>query len=569
MCSPALWARTAIGPSNSLFMALLELLNAPQASRTVWKSLEVHHRKVRALHLRDLFEQDSSRGERYTARAPGLLLDYSKNRITDTTISLLLQLAEASGLQARIDALFRGEPVNTTERRPALHIALRSPRGASIFVDGENVIPKVHSVLDRMSHFCRQVRSGEWKGCSGKRIRNVITVGVERLCRGPEMACRALQRYSNPDLTVRFIDMLDLEGFGEATRGIDPAETLCVICSRVFTSPEQMANAIAARQWIVEALGTERLVRDKHLVAIASDASSVAEFGVAPANTFEFWEWIGDRYSLCCAVGLPLMLAIGPEHFRSMLEGFHQLDGHFLATPFRQNLPVIMGLLSIWYNNLFGFPSVAVLPYEHYLDRFPGYVQNLITESNGKHITLIGTTVTRDTAPVCWTHPGANGRHSFHQLLHQGTRIVPCDFIVFAQPQQVTAHQDHLLVATAFAEARTLAFGKTADQVQAEGTADWMIPHFVLEGNRPSNTILASSLSPESLGKLIALYEHYTYTQAVIWNINAFDQWGVELGNEMARSLLPELESPEQLPLQHDSSTNSLIRQYRMLKHAS
>ena len=550
-------------------MPLLEFSNAPQTSRTAWKSLESHHKKVRALHLRDLFAQDPSRGERYTASAAGLILDYSKNRITDTTLSLLLQLAEASGLQARIDALFRGEQVNTTERHPALHVALRSPRGASIFVNGENVIPRVHAVLDRMSHFCRQVRSGEWKGHGGKRIRNVINIGIGGSYLGPEMACRALQHYADSNLQVRFIANLDESSFVEAMRGIDPSETLLIVCSKTFTTSETLANANMARHWLLDALGNEQNVFEKHFVGVSADTAQVAAFGIPPANTFEFWDWVGGRYSLCSAVGLPLMLAIGPEHFRSMLDGFHQIDGHFLATPFDWNLPVLMGLLSIWYNNLFGFQSVAVLPYHQYLDRFPAYLQQLMMESNGKHVTLIGTDVTRDTAPVYWGEPGTNGQHSFHQLLHQGTRIVPCDFIVIAQPLHTTGQQHDMLVANAFAQASALAFGKTTAEVQAEGTAEWMIPHLVLEGNRPSNTILAPSLSPDTLGKLIALYEHCTYTQAVIWNINAFDQWGLELGKQIAQNIFAELDNPEEPQLQHDSSTNSLIRRYRNIKRAS
>jgi len=550
-------------------MPVLEFSNAPQTSRTVWKSLESHHKKVKALHLRDLFAQDPSRGERYAAEAAGLFRDYSKNRITDTTLALLMQLAEASGLQGRIDALFRGEEVNTTERRPALHVALRSPRGASIFVNGENVVPRVHSVLDRMSHLSRQVRGGDWKGHSGKRIRNVINIGIGGSYLGPEMACKALQDYADTNLLVRFIANIDESSFVEATRGIDPSETLFIVCSKTFTTVETMANANTARQWLLNALGNERNVLERHFVGVSADTAQVAEFGIPSANTFEFWDWVGGRYSLCSAVGLPIMLAIGPEHFRSMLDGFHQIDGHFLATPFDQNLPVIMGLLSIWYNNLFGFQSVAVLPYHQYLDRFTAYLQQLMMESNGKHVTLIGTDVTRDTAPVYWGEPGTNGQHSFHQLLHQGTRIVPCDFIVFAHPLHTIGQQHDMLVANAFAQAGALAFGKTTAEVQAEGTAEWMIPHLVLEGNRPSNTILAPSLTPDTLGKLIALYEHCTYTQAVVWNINAFDQWGVELGKEMAQNIFAELENPEEAQLQHDSSTNSLIRKYRTLKRAS
>jgi len=544
-------------------VTLLEFANPPRASRTVWKSLEVHHKKIRPLHMRDLFAQDPSRGERFVAEAADIVLDYSKNRINDTTMGLLLQLATESGVQARIDALFRGEQVNTTERRPALHVALRAPRGASIFVDGTNVVAQVHAVLDRMSHFCHRVRNGEWKGHAGKRIRNVINIGIGGSHLGPEMACRALKYYADPAINLGFVSNADESSFVEATRELDPAETLFVVCSKTFTTSETMANANAARQWLGDALGMERNVMARHFVAVSADTAQVAKYGIEASNTFEFWDWVGGRYSLCSAVGIPLMLAIGPEKFREMLEGFHQMDGHFLATPFHRNLPVLMGLLSIWYNNFFGSQSMAVLPYDQYLDRFPAYLQQLTMESNGKHVTLIGTDVTRDTAPICWGEQGTNGQHSFHQLLHQGTRIVPCDFILFSQTLHSNRHQHDMLVANAFAQAEALAFGKTADQVKAEGTADWMVPHLVQKGNRPSNMIVAPRLTPETLGKLVALYEHSVYTQAAIWNINPFDQWGVELGKELAQTILTELESVDQRELQHDSSTNALIRRYR------
>ncbi len=547
-------------------MPLLEFANPPRASRTVWKSLEVHYKKIRPLHMRDLFAQDPSRGERLVADGAGIVLDYSKNRVNDTTLGLLLQLATESGLQARIDALFRGEQVNTTERRPALHVALRAPRGASIFVAGLNVVSQVHAVLDRMSHFCHRVRSGEWKGHSGKRIRNVINIGIGGSHLGPEMAYRALKYYADPTINLRFVSNIDESSFVEATRGLDPSESLFVVCSKTFTTSETIENANAARKWLADSLGTERNVMARHFVGVSADLAQVAKYGIEPANSFEFWDWVGGRYSLCSAVGIPLMLSIGPEKFREMLEGFHQMDAHFLATPFHRSLPVLMGLLSIWYNNFFGSQSMAVLPYDQYLDRFPAYLQQLTMESNGKDVTLIGTDVTRDTAPICWGEQGTNGQHSFHQLLHQGTRIVPCDFIVFSQALHPNLHQHDMLVANAFAQAEALAFGKTAEQVKADGTADWMVPHLVQKGNRPSNMLVGSRLTPEALGKLVALYEHSVYAQAVIWNINAFDQWGVELGKELAQNILMELESADQPQLQHDSSTNALIRRYRMLR---
>jgi glucose-6-phosphate isomerase len=530
--------------------------------------LEVHHKKIHPLHMRDLFAQDPARGERFVADAADIVLDYSKNRINDTTMGLLLQLAKESGVQARIDALFRGEQVNTTERRPALHVALRAPRGASIFVDGLNVVAQVHAVLDRMSHFCHRVGNGEWKGHTGKRIRNVINIGSGGAQLGPEMAYRALKYYVDPTINLQFVSNADESSFAEATRDLDPAETLFVICSKTFTTSETIANANAARQWLGDAFGLERSVAAKHFVAVSADAAQVAKYGIEPSNTFEFWDWVGDRYSLCSAVGIPLMLTIGPEKFREMLEGFHQMDAHFLATPFHRNLPVLMGLLSIWYNNFFGSQSVAVLPYDPYLDRFPAYLQQLTMESNGKDVTLIGTDVTRDTAPICWGEQGTNGQLSFHQLLHQGTRVVPCDFILFSQTLHPDRRQHDMLVANAFAQAEALAFGKTADEVKAEEAADWMVPHLVEKGNRPSNMIVAPRLTPDTLGKLVALYEHSVYTQAAIWNINPFDQWGLELGKKLARTILAELESVDQPELQHDSSTNALIRRYRRLQHA-
>ena len=547
---------------------LAALAKPPQTRGTAWKALEAHCKKIRLLHLRDLFVGDPTRGTRMVCQGTGIYLDYSKNRITDTTLSLLVKLAEESGLQARIDAMFRGEAVNSTERRPALHVALRAPRGTSIFVEGANVVPQVHGVLDKMARFCNRVRIGEWKGHTGKRIRNVVNIGIGGSHLGPAMACRALRHYADPGLTLRFLSNIDGTDFLEAVHGLDPAETLFIVCSKTFTTLETMTNAETARKWLLRALGDDESSIAKHFVAVSANSSKVAQFGINTSNLFEFWDWVGGRYSMCSAVGLSLMLAIGPENFHAMLQGFHQMDVHFLATPLDRNLPILMGLLAIWYNNLFGAQTTAVLPYDQCLDRFPAYLQQLTMESNGKHVTLIGTTVTQDTAPVYWGEPGTNGQHSFYQLLHQGTRLVPCDFIAFAQELDHVGRHHDMLIANVFAQAEALAFGKTAEQVKEEGAADWIAPHLVLDGNRPSNMILAPRLTPETLGKLIALYEHSVYTQGVIWNINPFDQWGVELGKELAQNILPEIESVEEPQLQHDSSTNALIRFYRVLKRA-
>ncbi len=537
--------------------------------RTAWKALEAHYKRVRSLHLRDLFADDPTRGSRMVAEAAGIYLDYSKNRITHTTLNLLIQLAEESGLQARIDAMFRGEPVNTTERRAALHVALRTPRGASIFVDGINVIPQVHSVLDKMARFCTRVRIGEWKGYTGKRIRNIVNVGIGGSHLGPEMACRALQYYTDRSLTLRFIANVDASDFIEAVRDLDPAETLFIVCSKTFTTLETMTNAETARAWLLNAFGGDQKAVSRHFVAVSTNVAEVTRFGIESSNVFEFWDWVGGRYSMCSAIGLSIMLAIGPENFRAMLDGFHQMDVHFLATPWKRNLPVLMGLLAIWYNDLFGAQSVAVLPYSHYLDRFSAYLQQLTMESNGKRVTQIGTEVTQDTGQIYWGEPGTNGQHSFFQLLHQGTRLVPCDFITFAQPLEDVAQHHDMLSANALAQAEALAFGKTADQLKDEGAAEWIIPHRTFEGNRPSNTILVPRLTPENLGKLIALYEHSVFTQGVIWNINPFDQWGVELGKELAQKILPEFRSEDDPELHHDSSTNGLIRRYRVLRHSA
>jgi glucose-6-phosphate isomerase len=539
------------------------------AKRTAWKALEVHYKKIRGLHLRELFANDSLRGERMTAEGAGLYLDYSKNRITYQTLRLLIDLAEESGLQARIDAMFRGEKVNITERRPALHVALRAPKGTAIYVDGNNVVPQVHAGLDRMGHFCDRVRNGEFKGFTGKRIRNVVNIGIGGSHLGPLLATEALKHYEDPYLRFRFVANVDSTGFAEAVRDFDPAETLFIVVSKFFNTLETMTNARTAREWLVAGLASDEKSVTKHFVAVSADVAAVAQFGIETSNVFEFWDWVGGRYSLCSAVGLSTMLAIGPKNFGAMLDGFHQMDMHYLTTPFQRNLPVLMGLLSILYNDLYCCQSFAIVPYEQHLQRFPSYLQQLIMESNGKHVTLIGTEVTQQTSPVYWGEAGTNGQHSLFQLLHQGTRLIPCDFIAFAQPLYPFGRHHHMLMANALAQTAALAFGKTTEQVRAEGTPDWLVPHRVLNGNRPSNTILAQQLTPEVLGSLIALYEHSVHTQAVIWNINPFDQWGVELGNDMAESIMPNLESNEELQLEHDSSTSTLIRRYRALRKQS
>jgi glucose-6-phosphate isomerase len=550
-------------------LRLPSITKHPPIKRTAWKALEAHCKKIRELHLRDLFAHDPARGERLAAEGAGIYLDYSKNRITDYTLKLLIQLAEESGLQARIDAMFRGEMVNITERRAALHVALRSPKGASIFVEHENVVPQVHAVLNKMSSFCNKVRSGEWKGHTGRSIRNVVNIGIGGSYLGPVMAYEALKHYSDRTMTFRFISNVDGTDFAEAVRDLDPSETMFIVCSKTFTTLETMTNAHTARAWSLEGLGRDDKSIAKHFVAVSTNAAAVAKFGIDTSNMFEFWDWVGGRYSLDSAVGLSTMMAIGPEAFRAMLDGFHQMDMHFLATPFERNLPVLMGLLAVWYSNLFDAQTIAVLPYDQYLGRFPAYLQQLTMESNGKHVTLIGTEVTQPTGPIYWGEAGTNGQHSFFQLIHQGTRLVPCDFIAFGQPLNPLARHHDMLLANAFAQTEAMAFGKTAEQVKAEGTPEWLVPHRVFEGNRPSNTILAERLTPETLGKLIALYEHSVFTQAVIWNINPFDQWGVELGKELAQSIIPELETVEEPQLTHDSSTSNLIRRYRKLKRAS
>jgi len=539
---------------------------APLDERQAWKDLAAHYQKIRDVHLRKLFADDSKRGERMTAEAVGLFLDYSKNRITDETLRFLLRLADESGLRAHIDAMFRGEKINITENRAVLHVALRSPRGASIVVDGENVVPQVHAVLDKMANFSNHVRSGTWKGHTGKRIRNVINIGIGGSDLGPVMAYEALKYYSERAMTFRFVSNIDGTDFAEAVHGLDPAETLFIISSKTFTTLETMTNAHTARDWSLNGFGGDRKSIAKHFVAVSTNAELVAKFGIDTANMFGFWDWVGGRYSMCSAIGLSTMLAVGPEVFRAMLDGFHEMDEHFRTAPFERNLPVLMGLLAIWHNDFFGAETIAVLPYEQYLKRFPAYLQQLTMESNGKRVTIDGSIVAYDTGPVYWGEPGTNGQHSFYQLIHQGTRLIPCDFIGFSKSLNPLGRHHDILLANLFAQTEALAFGKTPEQVKAEGTPDRLMPHRVFEGNRPSNTILAERLTPEVLGRLVALYEHSVFTQGTIWNVDSFDQWGVELGKVLAQRISPELESKTGPVLGHDSSTNNLIRRYLKMK---
>ncbi len=538
----------------------------PLTQRRAWKDLAAHYERARAWTMRQLFAEDPQRGERMTVEAVGLYLDYSKNRVTDQTLKLLIQLAHDSGLRARIDAMFHGEKINVTENRAVLHVALRAPRGTSVRVDGEDVVPQVHAVLDKMAEFANRVRSGVWKGHTGQRIRNVVNIGIGGSDLGPVMAYEALRHYSDRTMTFRFVSNIDGTDFAEAVRDLDPAQTLCIVSSKTFTTLETMTNAQTARDWLLSGLGGDLKAVAKHFVAVSTNAEKVAAFGIDTANMFGFWDWVGGRYSMDSAIGLSTMLAIGPEHFREMLGGFHQMDEHFRTAPFERNLPVLMGLLAIWYNNFFGAQTIAVLPYEQYLKRFPAYLQQLTMESNGKHVTLDGLPVSCDTGPIYWGEPGTNGQHSFYQLIHQGTRLIPCDFIAFAQPLNPLGRHHDMLLANVFAQAEALAFGKTADEVRAEGTPDALVPHRVFEGNRPSNTILAERLTPETLGKLVALYEHCVFTQGAIWNIDSFDQWGVELGKVLAQRIIPELENPTEPTLGHDGSTNNLIRRYRKIR---
>ena len=540
----------------------------PTAKHAAWRALQDHYEAIRSRHLRDLFAHDPKRGERMTVEAAGVFLDYSKNRIDEESLRLLVALAEQSGLRERIEAMFRGEKINVTENRAVLHVALRAPKGMSIAVDGENVVPEVHAVLDKMATFADRIRSGEWKGHTGKRIRNVINIGIGGSDLGPAMAYEALKSYSDRAMSFRFVSNVDGTDFVEATRDLDPAETLFIISSKTFTTLETMTNAQSARAWSLRGLGGDARAVARHFVAVSTNAEKVAEFGIDTANMFEFWDWVGGRYSMDSAIGLSTMLAIGGNHFRAMLEGFHAVDEHFRTAPFARNLPVLMGLLSIWYNDFFGAQTVAVLPYDQYLKRFPAYLQQLTMESNGKHVTIAGTPVAHQSGPVYWGEPGTNGQHSFYQLIHQGTRLIPCDFIAFTQPLNALGRHHDLLLANVFAQTEALAFGKTREQVKAEGTPDWLVPHRVCEGNRPSNTILMDRLTPAALGKLVALYEHSVFTQGTIWEIDSFDQWGVELGKVLAQRIIPELESKSEPKLGHDSSTNNLIRRYRSLKGA-
>jgi glucose-6-phosphate isomerase len=535
-------------------------------SRQAWKALDAHVRTIRGVHLRTLFADDPARGERMTAEGAGLFLDYSKNRATDETMRLLGELAEESGLRARIDAMFRGEKINVTENRAVLHVALRAPRGASIVVDGKDIVPDVHAVLDKMAGFAGRVRSGEWRCHTGKRVRNVINIGIGGSDLGPVMAYEALRHYSDRSMIFRFVSNVDGIDFVEATRDLDPAETLFIVSSKTFTTLETLTNALSARDWLIRGLGGDAKAVAKHFVAVSTNAEKVSAFGIDTANMFGFWDWVGGRYSMDSAIGLSTMIAIGPDHFRAMLDGFHRMDEHFRSTPLEKNLPVLMGLLSVWYVNFFGVQTVAVLPYENYLKRFPAYLQQLIMESNGKQVTIDGKTVSYDTSPVYWGEPGTNGQHSFYQLIHQGTRLIPCDFIAFGNALTPVGRHHDILLANMFAQAEALAFGKTTEQVKAEGTAAALLPHRVFEGNRPSNTILAERLTPAVLGSLVALYEHSVYTQGVIWNVNPFDQWGVELGKALAQAIIPELESSSTPTLRHDSSTNNLIRRYRKMR---
>jgi glucose-6-phosphate isomerase len=543
--------------------------SGPQLTkRAAWNALESHYSKIRDLHLRKLFADDPQRGERLNAEAVGIYFDYSKHRITDETLRLLLQLAEESGLRDRIDAMFHGEKINVTEKRAVLHVALRTPKGESIIVDGEDVIPHVHAVLEKMAGFSNRIRNGEWKGYTGKTIRTIINVGIGGSDLGPVMAYEALRHYSQRDLTFRFVSNIDGTDFAEATEGLNAEETLFIISSKTFTTQETMTNARTARDWALKTLKNPAAVA-KHFVAVSTNAAEVSAFGIDTANMFEFWDWVGGRYSMDSAIGLSTMIAIGPENFYLMLDGFHQMDEHLRTAPFERNLPVLMALLGIWYNNFFDMETIAVLPYEQYLKRFPAYLQQLTMESNGKHVTLEGSDVNYQTGPIYWGEPGTNGQHSFYQLIHQGTKLIPCDFIVFADALNPLGRHHDLLMANVLAQSEALAFGKTPQEVQAEGTPAWLVPHRSFEGNRPSSTILLERLTPTALGKLIALYEHCVFTQGAIWQVDSFDQWGVQLGKILAERIIPELENTTEPQLTHDSSTNNLIRRYRKSKQQS
>jgi glucose-6-phosphate isomerase len=543
------------------------MATAALRTRPAWAALKKHYQTIRRVHLRQLFDKDRERGEKMAVEAAGIYFDYSKNRITDETLKLLLQLAEEAGLRERIDAMFRGDKINVSEKRSVLHVALRAPRGASILHDGQNVVPEVHAVLDKMAAFADRLRGGAWTGHTGKRIRNVINIGIGGSDLGPVMAYEALKHYSERTMTFRFVSNVDGTDFAEAVQGLDPAETLFIVSSKTFTTLETMTNAHTARDWLLAGLKGESAATAKHFVAVSTNAEEVAKFGIDTANMFGFWDWVGGRYSMDSAIGLSTMLAVGPDNFRAMLDGFHEMDEHFRTAPFERNLPVLMGLLSIWYNDFFGAQTVAVLPYEQYLKRFPAYLQQLTMESNGKHVTWDGVAVDYDTGPIYWGEPGTNGQHSFYQLIHQGTRLIPCDFIAFGRTLNPLGQHHDMLLANVFAQTEALAFGKTVRQVKAEGTPDWLVPHRLFEGNRPSNTLLLdTALTPATLGKLVALYEHSVFTQGTIWQIDSFDQWGVELGKALAQRIIPELEGATETKLEHDSSTNALIRRYRKLK---
>ncbi|HRA89626.1 MAG TPA: glucose-6-phosphate isomerase [Planctomycetaceae bacterium] len=540
--------------------------STPLPQLAAWQALDVHARQIRELHLRQLFADDPKRGERMAVDALGIYLDYSKNRITDESLGLLVNMANEAGLRSSIDAMFCGDKINITEDRAVLHVALRVPKGATVLVDGQNVVPQVHAVLDRMADFTNRVHSGEWKGHTGKRIRNVVNIGIGGSDLGPVMAFEALRYYSDRTLTFRFVSNVDGTDLAEAVRDLDPAETLFIVASKTFTTLETMTNAQGARDWLLSGLGGDAKAVARHFVALSTNAAKVKEFGIDPSNMFEFWDWVGGRYSMTSAIGLSTMLAIGPANYHAMLHGFHQMDEHFRTAPFDRNLPVLLGLLTIWNTNFLGAQTQAVLPYDQYLKRFPAYLQQLTMESNGKHVTLSGDQVSYETGPIYWGEPGTNGQHSFYQLIHQGTRLIPCDFIAFGQSLNPVGRHHDMLIANVFAQSEALAFGRTADEVRAEGTPDWLVPHRVFEGNRPSNTILAERLTPALLGKLVALYEHSVFTQGAIWNIDPFDQWGVELGKVLANRIIPELESKTPSELKHDSSTNCLIQRFRKLK---
>jgi glucose-6-phosphate isomerase len=537
----------------------------PLRRRPAWNALSQHYQQIRDLHLRELFAQDEARGDRLVAEAAGLYLDYSKNRITDETLRLLIELAEQSGLRERTEAMFRGEHINVSEDRPVLHVALRMPKGSTLVVDGVNVVEQVHEVLDRMSAFADGVRSGEWKGHTGRRIRNVVNIGIGGSDLGPVMAYEALRFYSDREMTFRFVSNVDSTDFVEATRDLDPAETLFIVSSKTFTTLETMTNARSARDWTLAALGDEAAIA-RHFVAVSTNGEKVSEFGIDTDNMFGFWEWVGGRYSMDSAIGLSTMLAIGPNRFHEMLAGFHEIDQHFRTAPLDRNLPVLLGLLCVWYGDFFGAETVGVMPYEQYLKRFPAYLQQLTMESNGKHVTLDGQRVDYQTGAIFWGEPGTNGQHSFYQLLHQGTKLVPIDLIGFGRTLNPLRDHHDLLMSNVFAQAEALAFGRTEEEVRAEGTSDHVAPHRVMEGNRPTNTLLAEALTPHVLGQLVALYEHSVFTQGVIWSIDSFDQWGVELGKALAQRIIPELEAAEDPKLEHDSSTNSLIRRYRSMR---